>query len=114
MLSARTQTLVALLASDNDGEALNAARKLKAALAAEGLDFHDLARGVGRPADAKPERPKRRGWRDDLNALIALGEDVFGSREWDFLQSMADWNGSPTERQAQWLNKLKARELADG
>ena len=112
MLSPRTQTLVALLASDNDGEALNAARKLRAALKAEGMDFHDLAKGVRvevRRVEVKGEPPPRPGWRGELDKLLALGEEAFREREWEFLLTMKRWHGQPTERQAQWLADLKKR-----
>lgn len=113
MLSPRTQTLVALLASDNDGEALNAARKLAAALKAEGMDFHDLAKGVKVHREtvreaAKPQ--KRPGWRGDLDTLLALGEEAFRPREWEFLTTLKSWHGQPTERQAAWLADLKQRQ----
>ena len=107
MLSPRTQSLVAMLGSPNDGEALNAARKLANALKSEGFDFYDLARGVG----SKPEPVKARGWKADVVALRALGEDHFSVREWDFLENLLGWSGKPTERQAKWLADLKLREL---
>jgi hypothetical protein len=50
--------IIKLLASDKDGEALAAARALKRALAANGMDFHDLAGAV--EAGLKPAPPPQR------------------------------------------------------
>ena len=109
-LSARTQALVGMLGSPNDGEALAAARKLAGALKAEGMDFHDLARGVKpAPGRAPPPPPPPKGWRADREALMALGEKAFTARQWEFLERLEDWRGALTERQAAWLADLKKK-----
>ena len=107
-LSPRTQTLVALLASPNDGEALNACRALGKALRSEGMDFHDLARGfVVRERIVEP--PKERKARPEVADLLAMGEMQFREAEWEFLQSLNKWRGDFTERQSKWLADIRAR-----
>ena len=122
MLKPKTQNLIAMLGSDNAGERANAALMLKKALKDdEGMDFHDLARGVkvvrevirekAKP-EPKPEPEARspREWRLQRDALMARGARVYTRKEWDFLTNLSDWRGSLTERQANWLTALALRE----
>lgn len=115
MLSKRTQVLVALLGSSNDGEALNACRALARALKAEGMDWHDLARGVRTvreppPRSPPPPPPGAGPHHAVVKALMAKGRERFKPREWEFLESLLRWHGAPTEKQAAWLADLKRRE----
>jgi hypothetical protein len=107
VLSDRTQSLIAMLASPNDGEALAACRALARVLRADGLDFHDLARGfvvreVSAPRAAAPGRA-------DIAWLLKRGPGVYRPAEWDFLQRLNRWTGTLTPKQAAWLADIRAR-----
>lgn len=128
-LSPRTKTLIALLASDNDGEALNAARMLGRALKTEGMDFHDLANGVVGKSFPKPcpvcadrAREETRRWKqgnaggqpskhlDDIKWASAQGFK-FNEREQEFLISILEQaeRRELTEKQEAWFLAILAK-----
>jgi hypothetical protein len=124
---------VLLLSSQHDGEVVSAARAINRLLGSAGVDWHWLAgriNGGGEPADW--EQKVREAY--DLGRKSAQraarhdrGDDIFedhqAAAEWlldnhgerlrerdrDFLDTMVDWRGTPTEKQAAWLNDLCKR-----
>lgn len=123
-LPPRTRTLVALLASENDGECLNAARALGRALKANNMDFHDLANqriGSPRPAACphcaareKRTAPEVRPHVDDLKWMLAQ-DFRFSEKERDFLAAVAGWKGDLTQKQEAWFQTIltKVRAYAE-
>lgn len=119
-LPPKAAPLIAMLASDNEGEAMNALRALKRVLGGAGMDFHDLARG-STPARREPcrvcaERQRReqatskaRGSHAaDLKWLLAQ-PFRYSEREADFLQNLGSWEGDLTEKQAAWFQNILAK-----
>lgn len=122
-LSPRTRTLVALLASENDGECLNAARALGRALKADNMDFHDLAsqrlvapRPTPCPHCAVRSRQKRDESEPQPHAkdlAWMLGQQFrFSEKERDFLATVAGWKGELTEKQDAWFQTILAKVKA--
>jgi hypothetical protein len=98
--------LVPRLASTHDGEVVATARAIERALRAASLDWHDLvARIGGRPA---PERAKGCDWPDDLHFCTSHIKRL-PKREADFITSLAQWRGHPTEKQLDWLQAITDR-----
>ncbi len=98
--------LVPRLASTHDSEVVATARAIERALRAVSLDWHDLvARIGGRPA---PEQAKDCDWRDDLD-FCTSHINRLPKREADFITSLAQWRGHPTERQLGWLQAITDR-----
>jgi hypothetical protein len=102
--------LIRLLASSVDGEVLAAARAIGRTLDADGCDIHDLAGLVEAPSTA-PEASFHDQFDDDddetdWERMVDACTDHpgrFTSREWQFLQSMQHWYGTPTSKQLDWL-----------
>lgn len=129
--SPRIQTLIRMLATDNDGEAVNAVRALGRALKAEGLDFHALAEGGGvsaqtfmhhyaRPSPQPQSRSKQKQDEDagshaaDLTWLLQQPY-AFSAKEREFLKNISAWRGDLTEKQDAWFQTIlaKARSAAE-
>jgi len=124
-LSPKAKTLIRVLASDNDGEALNALRALGRELRSNGCDFHDLADAAGAapriqysvaPCPVCEARTKRDrtpapegSHAKDLKWLLAQRYPFFTAKEAEFLETVQSWKGDLTERQAAWFGKLLAK-----
>ena len=113
--------LIRLLATDVDGEALAAVRALGRVLKANRADFHDLAHLVEQAPSPAPSGGRtgtsRRDYFDedapvDWETMVAACVDEperFSEREQQFLESMQDWRGEPTQKQLDWLTALFRR-----
>lgn len=125
----RVGSLLRLLGSDQDHEALGAVRALRRTLSGVGLDLHDLASAIEHPA-AAVERPEpapqaRRGWKarpGDIEldfmqrreVVEALRRGLAGGRmtEWErsfagsLIEQLQSGRGRLTEKQKETLGRL--------
>jgi len=131
--SERLKKCLLMLSSQHDGEVVNAARMITRVLSITGHDWHWLAdklngggtdnagwaaaiqtayekgleKGRQEAQAAPPPPPPPVG---DHQTAARWIQDNFDAqlrvRDRDFLDSMARWNGQPTERQAAWLADL--------
>ena len=120
----RMQTFIRLLASDNDGEVVNAARALHRALQAQGADFHALVDRLPTRARAQPrqERAYREPPRQERRQAKASHADklewllkqpyAFRQNEREFLENIRKWDGELTEKQAKWFGDIYAKAKA--
>jgi hypothetical protein len=105
--------LVRLLGSDQEHEALGAARALKRVLSSAGTDFHALADLIEMTADnpisrMQPTTARAHAVRVMLRACRECS-GLLTSKELAFVHSMAKWRGEPTGRQMAWLSSLYER-----
>lgn len=119
-------SVVRMLSSDKDGEALSALRALLKMLSGRGKDIHWLGDVVEQSLDggnqqSKPGGSSKRQHSDDLEEmcseepasvatwLLKHKRDRLRPRETEFLLNMQDWRGSATERQCKWLIDIAER-----
>lgn len=98
VIPSKVPSLVRLLASENDGEALGAARALGRVLSNEGMSFHDLADRLIEPPPCASEPPRgarpRSGWQcmskqEQAKFLaLALAGEVLSPWEREFATSV--------------------------
>jgi hypothetical protein len=87
--------LLGMLGSAHDGER-----------AAAGLKAHELIRRHGLQwSDVIVITPPKIGWREKLRACAAH-RHCLNDAERAFVQSIAVWRGTPTEKQLGWLNRI--------
>ncbi|MER9596081.1 hypothetical protein [Mesorhizobium sp. M0244] len=115
---AKLRQCLLMLSGEHDGEVVAAARAINRVLATSGRDWHWLA---GKLTDSGAEKAERRSGSDDAGGdLYEDHRDAAGwliERHWrrlrpkdlDFLATMQDWRGQPTEKQAAWLADLCRR-----
>lgn len=101
----KLQKLVAMLASDQDGEVINAARMIGRYLRTIGRDWNDVAAAIVLPPQA-PDLPIDSDWRS--LALSLLSVRGLKAIERDFLHNMTRAE-APTEKQRKWLADLYLR-----
>ncbi|HEX9322907.1 MAG TPA: hypothetical protein VF913_12410 [Xanthobacteraceae bacterium] len=109
----RVGTLVRLLGSPNDGEALGAARALGRVLEGAHLDFHDLAHGVvTAPAHTQPEDHwSGWHWRSTVEWCQARSE-YLNDWEQNFVNDLARRRYSTlSEKQAACLERIRQKIL---
>lgn len=134
MVPDKARPLIAMLASDNEGEVVNAARALKRVLASAQMDMNDLAVAVGNGAHrrapcavcatrARAERAARRSTKNAQTVAWLLDENASVLTKWEreFLESLtanfAEWGDGLTDKQQAILDRItaKARKAnADG
>jgi hypothetical protein len=117
-IAPKLSKLVLLLSSDQPGEAMAAAAAIGRTLRTVGCDWHDLA-GILQAPQPQPQQQgaqRQRAHRDDPTTEWRDLCDVclehryrLGSREAEFVESLADWRGTPTEKQLAWLVAIHAR-----
>jgi hypothetical protein len=90
--------LLGMLGSAHDGERAAAGLKAHELLRRHGLTWSDIL-------PATPTPPPKIGWRDKLAACTAHAH-CLNSREHAFVQSLARWRGTPTEKQLAWLDRI--------
>lgn len=123
----RVGALLRLLGSDQDGEALGAARALGRTLSAVGLDMHVLADVVEHPAALPPARRPRRpkaeqghinwpsSYRVHVSTTLKKGLVRFPFNQWerDFITNiigrLRDPRGRLTFKQAEVAERLVAK-----
>src|SRR5262249_24203727 len=120
--------LVRLLGSDQDQEALGAARAIKRGLSSASLDLSDLAKGLefsirpdARRAAASADN-RSSGLQEAPGALWQVREMLrycrdhtirLSPKEYDFVTTLAKRRGSPSERQLEWLCSIYSRLTAE-
>ncbi len=100
------------MASDHDGEALNATRLAVRTLARFGLRIGDVIdRGVA-PVHLPPTPLPPRSFRSHTHraARCLATAQLWNEREIDFLRSMASQRSAPTQRQEDWLIALEEKQ----
>jgi hypothetical protein len=116
-ITPRLRQLLLLLSSDQPGEVTAAAAAIGRTLRAAGTDWHALANGLL----AETPQPKSRhqhhgegdgdgadGW-EAMREFCAGHSELLRSREAEFIESLAEWRGRPTEKQMGWLCAIYAR-----
>lgn len=112
---AKLRKSILMLSSQHDGEIVSAARAINRLLASSGLDWHWLASRIITPQEAPgPTHERQEGaFAANPNSaadwLLANHATRLRPRDRDFLETMREWRGQPTERQAVWLNDLCRR-----
>src|SRR5262245_35195115 len=116
--------LLRLLASPIDGEALGAARALKRVLSSASLDLHDLAKVLefsirhdARRAAATAHN-RSSGLQEAPGAPWQVREMLrycrdhaiqLSPKEYDFVATLTNRRGPPSERQLEWLCSIYSR-----
>lgn len=98
--------LMRLLASDHDGEIVNAARALQRVLGNVGLDLNDFARMI----EGDTVSPSEPDWRDQL-LFCAKQIKRLNARDAQFvatLLSTTRWR-EPSAKQRKWLDDIVER-----
>src|SRR5262245_39778790 len=107
----RLRQLLLMLSSDQPGEVAAAAAAIGRVLKAAGTDWHELANGLL----AETRQPKGQHWRDNADTWDAADNwremhefcvecaELLRSREQEFIESLGEWRGRPTEKQLAWL-----------
>jgi|SRR5262249_12909726 len=74
--------------------------------AAAGLKAHEFIRRHGLQwSDVIVITPPRIGWREKVRACAAYPH-LLNDAERAFVLQLARWNGTPTEKQLAWLNRI--------
>jgi hypothetical protein len=107
----RLRKLCGMLGSQHDGERAAAAAKADAFVRSLGLSWGDV---IGPPII--PEQPVRiRAWRSadtDWQRMASFCHNrqwLLRPKDREFVRSMANWRGEPTEHQREWLLDLYAQ-----
>jgi hypothetical protein len=90
----RLVKLLGMLGSAHDGEIANAGRKAHALVRQHGMTWADLLT----PARAVHWRAKVHACFDHLHVL--------NEREREFVYTLVNWRGTPTDKQLAWLNRI--------
>ena len=93
--------LIPRLASNHDGEVVATVAAIGRVLAANKLDWHDLAAALN-PAGIDDDF-------HDVIAFCAMHAARLSSKERDFIRQIARWRGKPTEKQIAWLDDIAAK-----
>ena len=119
IIPAQVAKLIPRLASDHGGEVVATARAIARTLKAAGLDFHELASAIDKPAEVRTvvqyrERyPDRKiSWGDIARWCRDNDKGRLTIKERGFVADMAARlvrKGEPTERQAEWLRAINAK-----
>src|SRR5262245_30052132 len=115
-ITPRLKKLLLMLSSTQPGEIVAAATAIDRTLKAAGRDWHDRAGGLlaeapqpqPRSRRPPPEPDENTNWRVMLSFCNEHGY-LLRSRESEFITSLGEWRGSPTEKQLAWLCAIYAR-----
>jgi hypothetical protein len=93
----RLVKLLGLLSSAHDGEVANAGRMADQLIRRYGLTWADI---IAAPIASI-------GWRDKVRACLdCIG--TLNAKEQQFICSLVNWRGMPTDRQLAWLDRIFA------
>lgn len=113
----RLRQLLLMLSSDQPGEVAAAAAAIGRALKAAGTDWHGLANGLLAEAPQSGARHQQNNddsrdaaddWRE-MHEYCAQRTELLRPREQEFIESLGEWRGRPTEKQFAWLCSIYAR-----
>jgi hypothetical protein len=114
-------TLVRLLASEQDGEALAAARGIVRVLKSTGTDIHTLAERVenvngGKLTDAEMQKIYNAGFQDGMHAVESRStgdfHNVDGTPNWHEIALFCQQNSNRLrENERQFVNDMAARSV---
>jgi hypothetical protein len=123
----KLRKLIPLLASDKNGEVVAAAAAITRILHSLKSDWHDLSsrltaepppNGHGPNGQHGSRRRQHSGrhdqqhghydWRE-AQSYCADRPHLLSTRECEFIESLAQWRGTPTEKQLAWLAAIHAR-----
>jgi hypothetical protein len=111
----RLRQLLLMLSSDQPGEVAAAAAAIGRALKAAGTDWHGLANGLLAEAPGARQRRNDDDGRDasddwrEMHEYCAQRTELLRPREQEFMESLSEWRGRPTEKQFAWLCSIYAR-----
>jgi len=121
-ITPRLRQLLLLLSSDQPGEVAAAAAAIGRTLRAAGTDWHALANGLLAETPQPKSRHRHQSEEhrhggdgdasDDWEAMrefCASHSELLRSREAEFIESLGEWRGRPTEKQMGWLCAIYAR-----
>ena len=105
ILEPRLAKLIPRLATDHDGEVVATVRAIRRALAADGLDLHDLVSMITFEPKSWPQ----------LCDVCLKHDNGLSDKERAFLRNMRSlvMGGEPSTRQARWLRDIYGR-VVDG
>jgi hypothetical protein len=113
-ITPRLRQLLLLLSSDQPGEVTAAAAAIGRTLRAARTDWHALANGL--LAETPQSKGRQRNDSEDasddwktMREFCASHPELLRSREAEFIESLAEWRGRPTEKQMGWLCAIYAR-----
>ena len=110
-IAERLTKLLLMLSSDRDGEVIAAARAIGRALKNTGADWHALAARLSAPA--KASAPPHHDTHDDdwheMREFCLQHSELLRSRELEFIENLAEWQGDLTVKQHDWLIAIYAR-----
>jgi hypothetical protein len=113
----RLRQLLLMLSSNHPGEVAAAAAAIGRTLKAAGTDWHALASGLLTEAP----QPRSQRWRRDndtddaadrwreMHEFCAERIELLRSREQEFIESLGEWRGRPTDKQLAWLVAIYTR-----
>ena len=110
-IAPRLKKLLLMLSSDRDGEVINAVHLIDAALRGVGADWHDLVGGLLAPTGTQSSHDnddRDLDWRV-MREFCLQHLHLLRPREHEFITSLGEWHGHPTERQSAWLSSIYAR-----
>lgn len=106
----RIAPLVRLLASDQDGEVVAAARAIVRVLHVSGHDIHTLADIIEKTEASRPEpvRTAPKHWQTFAGDCPRFGGKGLKVKEREFLRSIQSWPNEPSSKQLAWLDAIAA------
>lgn len=103
----RLAAVASRMASDHDGEALNACRMTVRTLGKHSLRIEDVLSTALRRVTKREKVAS--AYEHQRLAIRLLVLNCWSPREREFLQSLSRWRGRPTEKQRDWLATLAER-----
>ena len=101
----RLAKLLGMLGSHHDGERAAAGAKADQLVRALGLTWHQVITVTVAPPLSPATRPPPRR----MAVYCHARRWQLSAKEREFVESMLQWRGEPTERQREWLTDLYAR-----
>jgi hypothetical protein len=119
-ISDKLRKLLLMLSSDQPGEVTSAATAIGRTLHGIGADWHDLANRLLAPAEEAKAQPRHSNnnarYRNDgetdwrvMRDFCSQHPHLLNERELDFMDTLEQWRGTPTEKQFAWLQSIYAR-----
>jgi hypothetical protein len=104
-IAPKLRKLIPRLASNHTGEVVATVRAIERVLKSGGRDWHDLA---GAFCSSSNITKLENDWRATLR-FCAKNTARLNGRELHFIATLADWRGTPTAKQLDWLCAIAER-----